>query len=141
MDPYTVYYPRENRNLCASPVNGICSEVDKRWENVRATMGYIRSYADRMNLIAMAPRNTLSSTEFALANTAAVGSELLVYSPSGGGFSVNLSHTTRTFSVEWLNPATGVKTAAGTVRGGSASQAFNPPFSGDAVLYLVDNGS
>ena len=138
MDPYTVYYPRENRNLCASPLNGICSGVDKRWDNVRATMGYIRSYADRMNLVAMTPRPSLSSTGVALANTAAVDSELLVYSPYGGGFSVNLSHTTRTLSVEWLNPATGVKTAAGTVRGGSASQAFNPPFSGDAVLYLVD---
>ena len=138
MDPYKVYYPRENRNLCPSPVNGICSGVDPRWENVRATMGYVRSYADRMNLIAMTPRDRLSSTWFALANTAAVGSELLVYSPSGGLLSVDLSHTTRTFSVEWLNATTGVKTAAGTVQGGSASQAFEPPFSGDAVLYLYD---
>jgi hypothetical protein len=138
MDPYMVYYPRENRNLCESPVNGICSGVDKKWENVRATMGYIRSYADRMNLIAMTPQGDLSSTGFALANTALVGSELLVYSPTGGEFSVDLSHTTRMLSVEWLNPATGVTTAAGMVRGGSARQSFAPPFPGDAVLYLDD---
>ena len=25
MDPYLVYYPRENRNMCVSPTNGICS--------------------------------------------------------------------------------------------------------------------
>jgi hypothetical protein len=141
MDPYMVYYPREDRNLCASPVNGVCSGVDKRWDNVRGTMGYIRSYADRMNLLAMTPQPSLSSTGVALANTAAVGSELLIYSPSGGGFSVNLSHTTRRFNIEWLNPAAGFKTAAGMVSGGSASQAFNPPFSGDAVLYLSDAGA
>ena len=27
MDPYLVYYPRENRNLCLSPVNGIGSQA------------------------------------------------------------------------------------------------------------------
>ncbi len=40
MDPYVVYYPREKRNLCPSPVNGIGSGPDTRWENVRDTMGY-----------------------------------------------------------------------------------------------------
>ena len=40
--------------------------------------------------------------------------------------------------VEWLNPSTGAVTNGGTVNGGSASQSFTPPFSGDAVLYLVD---
>jgi hypothetical protein len=140
MDPYTVYYPSGNRNLCVSPVNGICSDVDNRWDNVRATMGYIRSYADRMNLIAMSPQNSLSSTGFALANPAPQGSELLVYNPSGGGFTVDLSYTTRTITVEWFNPATGVVIEGGTVPGGSASQTFNPPFPGDAVLYLADHG-
>jgi hypothetical protein len=55
MDPYVVYYPRERRNLCPSPVNGISPGPDPRWENVRATMGYIRDYADRMKLAAMTP--------------------------------------------------------------------------------------
>ena len=52
MDPYVVFYPREKRNLCPSPVNGIGSGPDPRWDNVRATMGCIRGYADRMNLAA-----------------------------------------------------------------------------------------
>src|SRR5262249_20108270 len=140
MDPYTVYYPREGRNQCISPVNGVCSAPDSRWENVRATMGYIRSCADRMNLIAMLPRDDLSSTGYALANTAAVGGEFLVYNPSGGAFTVNLSSTARMLNAEWLNPSTGARIAAGTVAGGSTSQSFTPPFSGDAVLYLVDAG-
>src|SRR5215831_12957163 len=32
MDPYVVYYPREKRNLCLSPINGIGSKSDPRWE-------------------------------------------------------------------------------------------------------------
>src|SRR3982751_5831801 len=103
-------------------------------------MGYIRTYGDRMNLVAMTPRNNLASTTFVLANTAAVGAEMLIYSPQSGGITVNLSHTTRALNVEWFNPATGVKTSAGTVQGGSSTQSFTPPFSGDAVLYLFDSG-
>ena len=79
MDPYVVYYPRENRNLCPSPVNGIGSGPDPRWNNVRDTMGYIRGYADRMNLAAMTPQGKLSSTGHALAS-ARLGSILNFWS-------------------------------------------------------------
>jgi hypothetical protein len=41
-------------------------------------------------------------------------------------------------SVEWLNPQSGAITSDTPVGGGSTSQSFTPPFSGDAVLYLVD---
>jgi hypothetical protein len=135
MDPYVVYYPRENRNLCPSPVNGISSQPDKRWENVRNTMGYIRDYADRMNLAAMTPQGNLSSTGHALVNANATHPEFLVYVPSGGDFTVDISCSRGLFAVEWMNPATGVKTAGAEVRGG-ATRAFTPPFQGDAVLYL-----
>jgi hypothetical protein len=91
-----------------------------------------------MDLIKMVPTPRLTSTGVGIADTAAVGPEVLVYSPDGGEFSVDLSFTARALTAEWLNPATGEKTAAGTVRGGSVSQPFQPPFSGDAVLYLYD---
>ncbi len=68
MDPWVVFYPREKRNLCQSPVHGIGFAPDARWENVRANMGYIRTYAERMNLAAMRPRRDLSSTDRALAS-------------------------------------------------------------------------
>lgn len=135
MDPYLVYYPRENRNLCPSPVHGIGSKPDVRWENVRSTMGYIRDYADRINLAAMKPQGTLSSTGHVLANTNERSSELLVYAPSGGAFTVNLSAMKGQFSVEWMNPASGEKSAGGRV-GGGEKRTFNPAFRGDAVLYL-----
>jgi chitodextrinase len=40
--------------------------------------------------------------------------------------------------VEWFNPSTGATTVASPIAAGSSSQSFTPPFSGDAVLYLVD---
>ncbi len=138
MDPYVVYYPRENRNLCGSPVDGICSAPGPRWENFRSNLGYARAYANRMDLVAMTPQGNLSSPGYVLANTNPTGSEFLVYSPNGGTFTVNLSNTTSTLNVEWFNPSTGVATSLGSVAGGSSSQSFTPPFSGDAVLYLVE---
>ncbi len=140
MDPYVVYYPRENRNFPQSVTNGIGSGPDPRWDNVRSTMGFIREYAERMNLAAMTPQGKLSSTGHVLANTSPTHAVFLVYAPSGGDFSVNLSARSGQFAVEWMNPATGAKAAGAAVSGG-ATRIFNPPFSGDAVLYLRVNGS
>jgi hypothetical protein len=138
MDPYVVHYPREKRNLCPSPTNGIGSGPDTRWDNVRDTMGFIRGYAERINLGAMTARGNLSSTGHALANLNPTNAEFLVYAPSGGSFSVDLSSNSGQFAVEWMNPATGAKLAGATVSGG-ATKTFKPPFSGDAVLYLTIN--
>ncbi len=103
-------------------------------------MGYIRTYADRMNLGAMTSRHNLSSTGHALASNDSANPELLIYAPSGGNFTVNLSNVTAQLSVEWMNPATGAKTAAAPVSGGS-TVSFPPPFNGDAVLYLKGSTS
>jgi fibronectin type 3 domain-containing protein len=135
MDPYVVYYPRENRNLCVSPADGICSGSDSRWENFRNNLGYAREYAARMNLIGSTSQGNLSSTSFVLADTAPSVSEYLIYSPNGGSFSANLSGAMGNLNVEWLNPSTGAVTEQGSVAGG-ATRSFIPPFSGDAVLYL-----
>jgi hypothetical protein len=138
MDPYVVFYPREKRNLSVSPVHGIGSAPDPRWDNVRDTMGYIRAYADQLNLAAMAPRGDLSSTDHALVSAAPARSEFLVYARSGGNFTVNLAGVDGLLAVEWMNPATGAKTAGALVSGGS-TLTFTPPFGGDAVLYLRRN--
>ena len=54
---------------------------------------------------------------------------------------MNLSamSSARTLNVEWLNPATGATTTGTPIPAGSSSRSFTPPFSGDAVLYLVDS--
>jgi hypothetical protein len=103
-------------------------------------MGYIRSYADRLNLAAMAPRGDLSSTHHALVSAGSVHPAFLVYASAGGNFTVNLSGVDGPLAVEWLNPATGTKAAGASVSGGS-TLTFTPPFSGDAVLYLSRNAS
>jgi len=135
MDPFVVFYPREKRNLCPEPVHGIGSGPDSRWDNVRDTMGYIRNCANCMNLAAMLPRGNLSSTGHALASTDSANPEFLIYASSGGNFTVNLSNVAGQLTVEWMDPATGAKTA-GTAISGGATITFTPPFAGDAVLYL-----
>ena len=91
MDPYVVYYPRQNRNLCVSPTNAICSGPDTRWEDFRKNLGYILRYSCRLNLGNVTPQSSLCSTGYCLAQTASVGAEYLVYAPSGGSFTINLS--------------------------------------------------
>jgi hypothetical protein len=140
MDPYVAYYPRESRNICVSPTNAICSGPDKRYDNFRDNLGYILKYSRKLNLAKVTPSSALTSTGYCLAQTPTVGAEYLVYAPSGGAFTVNLSAMagSRRLSVEWFNPSTGVATAGDAIPAGSSSQLFTPPFSGDAVLYLVD---
>ncbi len=105
--------------------------VATSYENTRLNMGYIRAYANKMNLVAMTPRGDLVSSGYALASA----TEYLVYIPTGGAVTVNLAATPGTLTVEWFNPSTGTTTSGGTVAGG-ASRSLTPPFSGDAVLYI-----
>lgn len=140
MDPYVAYYPREKRNLCVFPVNAICSGPDTRWDNFRQNLRYILRYSRKLNLGDITPHSSLCSTGYCLAQTPRSGAEYLAYAPSGGSFTMNLSAmpASRTLTVEWFNPSTGATIAGKPLRSGSASQSFSPPFSGDAVLYLVD---
>jgi collagenase-like protein with putative collagen-binding domain/uncharacterized protein DUF6298 len=140
MDPYVVYYPRENRNLCVSPTNAICSAPDPRWDNFRNNLGYILRYSRKLQLANVTPQSSLSSTGYCLAQTPAEGAEYLVYAPSGGTFTVDLSAMpgSRTLGVEWFDPSTGTAIVGNPIPSGSSSQTFDSPFSGDAVLYLAD---
>jgi hypothetical protein len=140
MDPYLVHYPREKRNLCANPVQGIGSKPDPRWENFRNNLGYILQFSRRLNLAKVAPRSKLSSTKYCLAQTQSTGAEYLVYAPEGHTFTVDLSAmpNSRRLAVEWLNPASGATIIRDPINAGASSQVFTAPSDGDAVLYLVD---
>jgi hypothetical protein len=140
MDPYLIYYPRQNRNLCASPIHGICSGPDKRWDNFRDNLGYILKYSRKLNLLNVTPQGALSSTGYCLAQTPSAGAEYLVYAPTGGAFTVDLAAMpdSRILTSEWFDPATGQVITGKAIPAGSSAQEFTPPFSGDAVLYLVD---
>jgi hypothetical protein len=141
MDPYTVYYPREDRNLCVSPNRGICSGPDPRWNNFRDNLGFIVSYSRRLDLNRVRPSSTLCSTGYCLAQTRAVGTEVLVYAPDGGTFTVDLGASVgRTLNYEWFDPAAGRVVSTGTLTGGSSNEHFDTPsaIGTDAVLYIVD---
>jgi collagenase-like protein with putative collagen-binding domain len=140
MDPYVVYYPREHRNVCVSPTNAICSAPDARWDNFRNNLGYILNYARKLNLARVTLRSSLCSTGYCLAQTPSEGAEYLAYAPSGGSFTIDLSamSSSRKLSVEWFNPSTGAVMTGKPIPSGPSSQSFAPPFSGDALLYLVD---
>jgi hypothetical protein len=108
---------------------------DPRWVSLRLNLGYARTYANRMHLAAMTPRGDLASSGYCLANPAGESAEYLVYLPSGGSVTVDLSAAAGTLAVEWFNPSNGATTPANPTTGG-ASRSFTAPFRGDAVLYL-----
>ena len=141
MDPYLVYYPRQRRNVCDSPMHAICTHPDPRWENFRNNLGYILRYSRRLNLGSVTPHPALSSTGYCLAQIPSKGAEYLTYAPSGGPFTMDLSAmpSSRRLKVEWFSPATGATIAGRIIASGSSAQTFTPPFHGDAVLYLVDS--
>lgn len=103
------------------------------WNEARRALGDTRSLATRINLVAMTPRNNLASSKYCLADA---GKEYLVYLPSGGNVSVDLSAALGELAVEWFNPVTGKTQNSKAVHGG-ARRDFKAPFEGDAVLYLV----
>lgn len=107
----------------------------KTWNlnDVRKAMGHTLTYANKINLVAMTPRNDLSSTAYCLANP---GKEYLIYQPEPNtSFSVNLK--TGTYSYEWFNPGSGTIASKVTFTAIAEKQSFTPPFTGDSVLYLI----
>ena len=108
--------------------------------NCRKIEGVNSYYSRKLNLAGVTPRHSLCSTGFCLAQTPSVGAEYLVYAPSGGSFTIDLSAMpgSRRLALEWFNPSTGATIAGKPIPSGSSSQSFTPPFSGDAVLYLMD---
>jgi hypothetical protein len=106
------------------------------FEPARHAMGDTRRFAERMHLIAMAPRGDLSSTGYALADP---GQEYLVLEPSGaaGPFTVLLEPGT--YAAEWFSVEGRETVPAGatTVERAEATS-FHAPAqaAGPAVLYL-----
>lgn len=101
-------------------------------EEVRLALGHTRSYAERVDLAAMTPRDSLASSGYCLAEP---GAEYLVYLPEGGSVTVDLSACAGAMKVEWFDPAAGAASDGGTTASG-AGRTFDAPFGGDAVLYV-----
>lgn len=63
-----------------------------------------------------------------------------MYLPEGGEVTVDLSAVSGPVAVEWLDPRSG-DTPQGQSTSGGEKRPFQPPFPGDAVLYLHSVGS
>jgi hypothetical protein len=107
--------------------------------DLRINLGYILSFANRMNLAAMSPQDNLSSTGYCLANSAN-NAEYLIYSSTGDKITVDLSVAKGDLAVEWFNPSNGL-VMSGTRTTGGGNRTFISPFAGDAVLYIRSSSS
>lgn len=132
MDPYREVEQEATGNTWTDHLSARAT-LDARWEPIRKNLGFTLTYAERMNLVAMVPRSDLSSTKYCLADP---GKEYLIYLPEDGEATVDLSAASGLLAAEWFNPTTGETVEPFTVEGG-AKHSFQPPFGGDAVLYLV----
>ncbi len=123
-----MYPDQETRQLDAIADD----QLDPKWLPIRRAMGNARKLANRINLVAMVPKNDFASSEYCLTDP---GREYLVYLPDGGSVSVDLSAVTGQLSVTWVNPSTGRAIRAGTAKR-EARRTFTSPFRGDALLYV-----
>jgi len=82
----------------------------------------------------MAPHGELTSTGRCLAQP---GVEYVIYAPTGGAFTVDLSAAPdKLLAVRWYSPLTGRSCPATQIAGGNTTHKFTPPFEGDAILHL-----
>lgn len=121
-------------------IGGAGWERDKpQLSELRRNVGYMLSFAARLDLAAMTPQNGVCSTGYCLTTRAGAESpQYLVFKPSApgeGAFIVDLTGARGTMDVEWFSPETGETRPGATVAGG-ARHGFQPPFAGDAVLYI-----
>ncbi len=105
---------------------------DPEFDTVRLNLGYVKSFADRMEMDVAVPRNDLSSTGYCLANW---GIEYLIFSPESRSFEVDLTGSTDMFQLEWLDIESGESTLSEDVKGGNKVR-LTVPFEGGAVAYL-----
>ena len=98
-----------------------------------------RQVSTMVNLTGMTPSNSLSSTGYALADPAT--GNYVVYAPSGGTFTVDLSATAgQALDAQWMDVGSGEMSAPTNLTGGSGQQTFSAP-DDDSVLVLTPKAS
>jgi hypothetical protein len=123
------------RNDCAGPISGVCPSSLDTYDDFRLNLGYAAILARRMDLVAMTPQPSLSSTGYCLAKVSATAPEYMVYAPSAASFTVDLSGAPGTRTVEWIDLSAGADIAGAPVTGGGTVQ-FTPPSGQGAVLHI-----
>ena len=91
--------------------------------------------SSRVNFSDMRPRGDLSSTGICMARE---GVEYVVYTPSGGTFTVDLSATSGALRGQWYDPRAGHFSGKALITGGRVST-FITPDENDWVLYIISD--
>jgi len=105
-----------------------------QWEPMRRALGYTLRVARELNLAAMTPQNDLASTGYCLANTGK-DAEYLLYLPSGGEVTVDLTASPGPLESRWLNTADGNWQTAPPTAGGHRTR-LRSPFAKEGLLWL-----
>jgi hypothetical protein len=112
----------------------LTGSYDPGWvEPLRRSLGYARSFSERINLINMIPRTDIASSGYCLAND---GKEYLIYIPERKEVTLNFQDIDGIFHVEWLNPENGETRNSGQVSGGKQIVISSPFEIQHAVLHL-----
>jgi hypothetical protein len=114
---------------------------DPSLDDVYDALGCIRSVAGDVEFLTLDPTKTVASSEFCLYRPGTADAEYIVFLPSGGSVTVDLSESAGPMSVEWIDPETCARTAGSPVTAGSSSEMFTSPLSGASVLYLASDPS
>ncbi|MDO8686316.1 MAG: DUF6298 domain-containing protein [Clostridiales bacterium] len=105
------------------------------WDPMRRNLGYIRLFAQMMDLNSCIPHNELCTTTYCLAWT---NQQYLCFLPEGGTQSLDLCDADGEFSVQWFEPHTGRSFDGGKLKGG-ARTLLNPPVKGQVVVFVYKN--
>ena len=114
--------------------------TNPQWTSLRLNLGYIQTYANRIDLMNMVPRGELPSTGYCLSSSRHGKAQFLVYIPQGNVVTLNLSGIQGVFSVEWFDPGTGLAVNDSS-RKGRSRRLFRSPFDWESVLFLKQTGS
>ena len=110
--------------------------ADATIDEMRYNLGYMVEYAARIRLADAAPNGALASTGYCLAVTTG-RQQFIVYQPSSGSCTLNLTGYAGTFSVEYLRPSTGA-TSTGSTVAGNGTRTLNSPWSGEDYVAFVE---
>ena len=105
-------------------------------DEMRYNLGYMVEYAARIDLANAAPNGALASTGYCLAVTSG-RQQFIVYQPSSGSCTLNLTGYAGTFSVEYLRCNTGA-TSTGSTVAGNGTRTLNSPWSGEDYVAFVE---
>jgi parallel beta-helix repeat protein len=116
--------------------NPIYPEDSSVSSNVHAAIGQTKAYSQLLNMSSMSPSDTACSNKFCLLSPTG---DYLVYLPSRGAVTIDLSAASQGVIAAWFDPATGQTIPENPVSG-SKQVRFTSPVGGQSVLQVIANG-